>query len=105
MPWKFDQQGVQRNISPAEYALIAKLLAVTFPGTVELRQQLDSPGLRVSSTGEILRIEFLTNPGILAMTKYREAVEANSADADGMGISVSLHVVEGRLYELEVYRF
>ena len=104
MPWKFEQEGIQRTISSAEYALINKMLSVRFSGSAELRVQLDSIDLRVTSWGEILHIDFLTQPAVKAKTKYQVPVEANSNDLDGMEINVSLHVVDGLLYEFEVYR-
>ena len=104
MPWKFEQEGVKRNISPSEFALINRLLSTPFPGSAELRMQLASPDLRVTSMGEIIRINFVTRPSGYAKTKYQVPIEASSNDLDGMEMSVMLHVVEGLLYELEVYR-
>jgi hypothetical protein len=54
--------------------------------------------------GEILRFEFATPPSATAKTKYQVPIEAKSIDSDGMGITVMLHVVDGQLYELEIYR-
>jgi hypothetical protein len=103
MPWKFDLEGVERSILPEEYAIVAKLLATPFPGNLELRRQLDNPGLQVMSMGEILRFVF-KGPIEHAKTEYQVPVEAKSTDVDGMEISVMLHVVDGHLYELEMYR-
>lgn len=104
MPWKFDQEGIRRNILPAEYAPVNGMLSVHFSGSAELKLQLDSPNLCVTSYGEILIFDFVIRPTAYAATKYQVPVEAKSKDLDGMEISVSLHVVDGRLYELEVYR-
>ena len=89
---------------PTEYALIDGMLSVRFPGSAELKLQLDSPDLRVTSLGEILRIDFLTRPTVYSKCENQVPVEARSHDIDGMDISVSLHVVDGLLYEIEVYR-
>lgn len=44
------------------------------------------------------------NSPILASTEFRVPVEAEYLDADGVPICILLHVVDGRLNELEIFK-
>lgn len=95
-----------RQLDPWERHVLETLLAVPFPGSEELRAQLDS--VRVAEEyGEADPSVIFTvaRPAVLlASVKRRIPVEAEGRDADGATIQVLLHVVDGYLWELEVYR-
>ena len=85
-----------------ERQLIARLLAANFTGAAELRPQLsvtlvdsidDDGSLRLNPEG--------ASP---ADVSRRIPVEASYPDADGMTVHVLLHVIDGLLDELEVFR-
>lgn len=92
-----------RDPSVAESAALRRLLEEDFPGCSELRVQLD--GLRVSTLdvegGPALKPERNAPP---AHVERRVPVEAEIEDADGVTIHVLLHVLQGRLHEIEIYR-
>jgi hypothetical protein len=49
-------------------------------------------------------LEFASSDVTPAQVKYRIPVEAELKDSDGVTIHVLLHIVDGTLGELEIYR-
>jgi hypothetical protein len=91
-----------RRPSDAERKLLDTLLIASFPGKDALVQQLVSAEVRSIDEGGSFRIR--TSNGPLAEVVRRIPVEAELEDLDGVTIHVLLHVVDGRLDELEIYR-
>ncbi|HLJ84941.1 MAG TPA: hypothetical protein VKT51_12280 [Candidatus Eremiobacteraceae bacterium] len=104
MAWRFAEEGLQRNLTACERRILDALLSNSFPGSNELRQQLVDPGMSVTSLGEILRFDFHLPNTPRANVEFQVPVEATSHDVDGIQINFALHVVHGRLSELEIYR-
>jgi uncharacterized protein DUF6984 len=91
-----------RPLKAAERALLDKLLDCEFPGRDELRRQLDS-----------VAAQQLYNDGTLALrvtsgqptaVKGRVPTEGGCPDLDGVIIHVLLHVVNGMMDELEIFK-
>lgn len=92
-----------RNPTPIEERLIQTLIAGHFRGAERLRDQLD--GLRVSSIDADGSLRLLPVPGAgLADVKQRIPVEASYLDTDSVRVHLLVHVVDGLLNELEVFR-
>jgi hypothetical protein len=79
------------------------LMSESFPGSDELLKQLDGIVARqVFEDGTLdLRV---AEAAPRAHVPVRVPVEAQTSDADGTGILILLHVVDGRLNELEVVK-
>lgn len=73
-----------------------------FPGSTQLAAQLDS--VQVREIDEIGSLELVNVSGPAAMVKGRVPVEGLLLDADGIEVHLLLHVVNGRLHELEIYK-
>lgn len=95
-----------RYLSPWEREVLETLLGVPFPGSEELRAQLGA--LRVSEeyTGDDPSVIFsVTRPATPpAPVRRRIPIEAEAPDSDGATIQILLHVVDGFIWELELYR-
>jgi len=91
-----------RPLKTHERELLEKLLEPEFPGREELRQQLNSvTGKQIFEDGALALQCDSSHP---APVKCRVPVEAQGQDADGVLISVSLHVVDGFMNELEIVK-
>jgi hypothetical protein len=96
-----------RALEPREVAVLDLLLATDFPGRSELAAQARSAlGRRIDREGS-LRFQA---DGPEAKVRERVPVEGRYYD-DGSGsgphkpaVNLLLHVVEGRLHELEIYK-
>lgn len=92
-----------RHLSKLERLVLAKLLSVDFPGKDQLNEQLHD--VRVKRIDEQGSLELLPiRPAPIAAVEQRVPVEAEMLDKDGVTIHVLLHVVDGFLKELEIYR-
>jgi len=83
--------------------MIGRLLAVDFPGRDELWTQSDS----LTAKGLDAEGSIALNPGSsanAANVERRVPVEAEFEDTDGVTVHVLLHVVDGLINELEIYR-
>ncbi len=85
-----------------ERELIARLLAADFAGAPELRLQLSTT--LVDSIDDDGSLGLNPEGASLAEVDHRIPVEATYPDADGMTVHVLIHVIDGLLDELEVYR-
>jgi hypothetical protein len=91
-----------RRLTGTETRIIDKLLTEDFPGRGAIREQIrDSLVREIDSNGSL---EFQVQAGPIARTDFRIPVEGEFEDIDGVTIHVLLHVVNGRLNELEVYK-
>ena len=78
--------------------ILSVLLAAQFPGRVQIAKQIESArGRVVDQDGSIA----LRAPADVERTI---PVEAEAEDEDGMTFHVVLHVVDGFIAELEIYR-
>ena len=93
-----------RPLKPEERALIDRLLEPRFQGRDELRLQLRSVSAKLIRADGTLSLQ--CGSGKPAPTKYRVAIAATCADADGVDISVMLHVnKEGFMQMLEIIKY
>jgi len=95
----------RRPINESERQILDRLLHTDFPGAVELRVQagrsqidrLDIAG------GPVFEFNF-TSDVERASVSYPVPVEAEGVDQDGAQMHLLLHVRDGVLKELEIYR-
>jgi hypothetical protein len=98
-----DAQESFREPSSHERAIIAKLLEADFVGRADVAIQLAD--FKVRPMDENGSSEILTRDDApVAKVSFRCPVEAQTLDLDGMKIVLALHVVDGRVQELEVFR-
>lgn len=90
------------NLVDWEERLIARLLSVEFPGRKEITEQLKDCLAKILDQDGSLGFQIRSKT--LAPVEKRVPVEAEGKDADGHPIHVLLHVVQGRVTELEIYR-
>lgn len=94
-----------RDLTSSERQLIELLLTKEFPGAEALRSQLETA--RVSAIDAEGSLQFRVS-GPLANVQQRVPTEGYYFDAEGVdyrpAVNVLLHVVEGKLHELEVYK-
>jgi hypothetical protein len=95
-----------RALEPGETAVLNLLLAADFPGRSGLAvQALSALVRRIDGEGSL---SFQVD-GLRAEVRGRVPVEASYHDGSGQGqqrpaVNLLLHVVEGWLHELEVYK-
>ena len=94
-----------RDLDAFEHALMSRLLSASFPGREALAAQ-----------ARAARVKWLQSPGAPALlfevagdiptadVRRRIPVEAEGLDADGEAVHFLLHVVDGRMVEVEIYR-
>lgn len=91
-----------RPLTPDESALISALLSVPFAGREALSTQAGVLAVRpLDADGSL---ELAPSDGPRADVVGRIPVEGELEDLDGVTIHVLLHVVDGYLNELEIYR-
>jgi hypothetical protein len=97
-----------RSPNAIEWALLKKLLEKSFPGRDDLLRQLDGLSVRkIDKEGSLsLRVDQLAPR---AEVKDRVVAEGHysdedSASSEGPKVHVLLHVVKGKLTELEIYK-
>ena len=91
-----------RTLGAAERQLLERLLSVDFPGRHELLLQVETALVEpIDSEGSL---RFVISSNVAAPVVRRIPIEAQCQDADGMWIHALLHVVKGRISELEFYK-
>ncbi|HSE16490.1 MAG TPA: hypothetical protein VLB46_05530 [Pyrinomonadaceae bacterium] len=91
-----------REMTANERLLLARLLETPFPGSDAVAQQLQNCLVRpVGSNGTL---DFLIGAGPKAEVRTSVPVEAEAEDIDGITIHALLHVIEGTVVGLEVYK-
>ena len=90
-----------RQATRYERALLDRLLEPEFPGANELRQQLS--GARVRTIDSEGSLELAVSSGPVARA---DSVVMNGTylDLDGVPVEILVHVRDGRLAELEIYK-
>jgi hypothetical protein len=98
--------GKPRDLRDDERALVGQLLARAFSGRDEIAAQLRGAQVIAEGAGDTRTLRFgpLRDHASPAPTTLRIPVEGIADDADGVAIAVLLHVVDGWVTELEVYR-
>lgn len=92
-----------RVLSERERNMLAALLDADFPGRTALLEQASGVrARRIDSNGSLGLVPEPHSPS--AAVVRRVPVEAELSDADGVGVHVLLHVLDGYLNELEIYR-
>jgi hypothetical protein len=91
-----------RDFTTHEQGIIDRLLEKAFPGRDEICEQMKKCLVRTIDEDESL--EFLVQSNVKAKVKRRIPVEAEFQDADGVLIHLLLHVVDGKVNELEIYK-
>lgn len=97
-----ESEGVLREPTLSEYQLLGRLVSSGFAGSDQLAEQL--PGLLVSNIDSDGSLRLRPVRGGAADVVRRIPVEATYADAGGGLVHVLLHVIDGQLDELEIYR-
>ena len=103
-PHEIREYSPGRFLLPGERHLLERLLSERFPGQSELLSQI--PHLLVTAdcaTCATLELSVSTSIG-RAVVRGRVPVEAQGPDEDGKTVHVLVHVVDGSLRSLEVYR-
>jgi uncharacterized protein DUF6984 len=91
-----------RPLSNLEGQLLAVLLSADFPGRNAIVEQIAFASVReIDDNGSL---EFGPSDKTPAQVVRRIPVEAELDDSDGVMIHLLLHVVDGFVKELEVYR-
>ena len=91
-----------RDLAPNETKILRKMLSQDFPGRNEMASQIERAQARqIDEEGSL---EFKVPPEPRIETKHRIPVEAECADIDGVRVHFLLHVVDGRIKELEIYK-
>lgn len=89
----------------AERQLLGRLLSVEFAGVTELRVQIESARVRwIQSAGAPALLVLVGPTTPPAKVDSRVPVEGVAVDADQQPLHFLLHVVDGRLSEVEIYR-
>jgi hypothetical protein len=92
-----------RDATSEEKKLIHRLLEAQFPGKSEVARQLGDCRVRKIDNDGSLEIEVQAGHDPAPTTK-RVPIEAEGKDEDGVGVHVLLHVVEGMVKEVEIYK-
>jgi len=91
-----------RPTTDAESRIVLALLEPDFPGRDAVAAQIQSAMVRVIDPEGSL--EIVTTDELPADVARRIPVEAEIVDGDGITVHVLLHVVDGYVTELEIYR-
>jgi hypothetical protein len=91
-----------RELNASERQLLKRLLESDFPGRTEIATQVES--CRVRTLDEDGCLEFSISSELDASVEQRVPVEAEAIDEDGGKIHMLLHVVHGKVDELEFYK-
>ncbi|MEW5745817.1 MAG: hypothetical protein AB1805_10340 [Nitrospirota bacterium] len=95
-------QSTYRQLTIRERDIIERLLEVDFQGRCEIREQLNHClAKQIDQDGSL---KFNIKADVKANVKRRIPVEAEIEDEDGTIIHILLHVVDGKLDELEFYK-
>lgn len=89
--------------SDVERALIAELIAAEFPGRTEVVNQLRQCVVRLIDEEGSLELR-IPSHAVAAPVRRRIPTELYGPDADGVQVSVLLHVVDGICREIEIYK-
>ena len=92
-----------RPPSIEERNVLRRLAATEFDGSNEVLQQIEECSVReIDANGSLAITVSPTRP--LAAVRYRVPAEGEYQDIDGIAVHVLLHIVDGRVAELELYK-
>ncbi len=91
-----------RPLTEHERRIVERLLAEGFPGRDEVAEQVRRSLVEPVDNNGSLKFRSCTD--VRASVRSRIPVEGEAEDADGMTVHVLLHVVDGKVDELEVYK-
>ncbi len=91
-----------RRLNEIERQLIGRLLEANFPGRDTLLEQVDHSLVTPFDTDGSLSFDVQTT--VAANVTWRVPTEGEFKDADGVTIHVLLHVVNGFINELEIFK-
>ena len=91
-----------RHFTALEQGIIDRLLEKPFPGRDELCAQMKK--CLVRTLDEDNSVEFFVATDVKSQVKRRIPVEAEFQDADGVLVHMLLHVVDGKVNALEIYK-
>jgi hypothetical protein len=96
-----------RALTSLERDILQRLLEADFAGCEQLQEQLE--GLRAKQIDDEGSLGFEVKAGAPAPVEHRVPVEAHYSDDDRAGdgaplVHILLHVREGRLWMLEIYK-
>lgn len=86
-----------------QMSLMSKLTSEEFPGSEEIKQQLLTCQVRVIDSDGSLEVKPANSTG-KALVSFRVPAELCSNDVDGVAVHVLLHVVDGLVSEIEIYK-
>lgn len=95
-----------RKLTEEEKKIIEKLLERDFPGREEIRKQVFSALVRTISeyNDNFGSLEFKVASGNEAKVTSRIPVSGVVNDIDGIPVEVYLHVIDGKIDELEIVK-
>jgi len=93
---------VYQALSKNERAILERLLEADFPGREQIRQQINNSLVTIIDECGSLRFDVTSD--IKAPVIKRIPIEAETNDSDGVLIHLLLHVVDGKVAELEIYK-
>src|SRR4029077_10895690 len=100
---KMEIEGQFRKPTPMETEFMQRLLDIEFIGQMGIAAQLENCPVRIVDSEGSLEVKPSDLANRAAVTK-RMPVEAEGVDEDGIHVHFLLHVVEGFVKELEVYK-
>src|SRR6266508_3873314 len=90
-----------RELTPTERQLLERLLGAEFTGRDEIAEQVKT--CKVRAVDEHGCLEFFVQSETKAPVRQGVPIEAEAEDEDGIVIHMLLHVVDGKVKELEFY--
>jgi hypothetical protein len=100
-----DAMKDSRALTSDERAIIRRLLTAEFAGADKLLHQSDLATVRAADLGGVLVLSFDVPPQAPRVhLDKRIPVEAEASDSDGMPIHMLVHVIDGALKEVEIFR-
>jgi hypothetical protein len=92
-----------RPLSDTEREILQQLFTVSFHGREEVRSQL--PSVRVKTIDQYGSLRFDAAPDDAQRVGLYSPVTARSRDSDGGTIELVLLLSEGKLFELDIYKW
>jgi hypothetical protein len=91
-----------RLLTLEERELLDCMLSAEYPGKQQVANQLDN--VHVEPIDDNGSLRFIVTTSTIAPVVRRIPVEAEAIDTDGICIHALLHVVDGKVQELEIYK-
>ena len=91
-----------RELTGRERGLVQQLTQADFTGADQIREQLEACQARTIDPEGSFELRVKRRPP--ARVFFRVPVELHARDSDGAGIHVLLHVLDGIVREVEVYK-